>query len=123
MRMRSIAQRAAFPNLVPDNVSPEATEDDTWMLRECRNNPSLWDYHDEDGETWREQQARHEIVVSICLTCPALALCERDLAAQTEPMSGVIAGQVLSGNGGAGSIRLDRPATLTRAQVARKSLP
>ena len=76
----------------------------------CRDNAQMWDYHSEDEETWKEQRIRHAIVARICQTCPMFVSCWADLAAQTQPVSGVWAGQVLSGNGAAGPVRRDRGA-------------
>ena len=76
----------------------------------CGENPQMWDYHGDDEETWKEQQVRHQIVARICRTCPMFEPCGRALAAQTQPVSGVWAGQVLSGNGAAGPVRRDRGA-------------
>lgn len=77
----------------------------------CRDNAQMWDYHGEDGETWREQQVRHLIVARICQTCPEIIPCTEDLAARTEPVLGVIAGQVFSGNGTAWPLRRGRKAS------------
>lgn len=85
------------------------TTDELWA-GDCRSDPRMWDYHSDDEETWKEQQVRHAIVARICLTCPMVVSCRADLAAQTQPVSGVWAGVVLSGNGAAGPVRRDRGA-------------
>jgi hypothetical protein len=72
------------------------TLEDTGMWGDCAESPWLFDDHlDLVTETAKERSQRHQIARRICLGCPLLAACERQLRGQTEPASGVWAGELV----------------------------
>ena len=75
-----------------------ATDTPVTWLGLCSQNPALWDGHwDDDGaESRAERQQRHAIAADLCMECPLLTACERALAAETEPVTGVWAGRLVN---------------------------
>lgn len=76
--------------------APDATLGEDHWQGDCAEDPAMWDdFLDGVDETPTDRRDRLALAVDICGTCPLLRACERALAAQTAPVSGVWAGRLV----------------------------